>query len=431
MHEQSKAAKRRVTQPAFLTRYFVGEGIDIGAGPDGLSKYVGVFPLLRAVRDWDLPDGDAQHLAGVADASLDFVHASHCLEHMRDPRVALANWLRVVRPGGHIVVTVPDEDMYERGVWPSRRNGDHKWTFTAAKRDSWSPVSVSLIDLAREFAGQAELERLEVLRDFFRPELAGDQTMGPVAECAIEFVLRRLPAPAAPPPAARSLIPPLGRLRLKPCARGLLLFDPASAEGSALDRYGEYREPLAASLEALLRPGDIAVAVGAPASLALALARRVGAGGRVLALDGPAARRGLIANAALNELPQLDAPEASAVDELALPSCRLLLACGDAAAALAGAAATLARHRPLACLDAGDTAAAAAGLAAAARLGWAAFWHVAAAVRASNCFGQPVPAGAAPDAALLLAPPGVALAGLLPARSADWRADLARAKAAA
>jgi len=61
----------------------------------------------------------SQDLAKHADGSFDFLHSSHCLEHVREPATALRNWIRVVRKFGHIVVMVPDEDMYEQGVWPS------------------------------------------------------------------------------------------------------------------------------------------------------------------------------------------------------------------------------------------------------------------------------------------------------------------------
>lgn len=194
MWEQSKAAKRRFNDGAFLSRYFVGRGIDIGGKPDPLAQYVGVFPRIEGVRTWDMEDGDAQLLAGVADASFDFVHASHSLEHMRDVDEALANWARVLRPRGHLVVTVPDEDLYEQGTWPSRRNPDHKWTFTMAKRKSWSPRSINVVDLAQRFCDRLELERLVLQRDFFREEIrqqVTDQTLTPVAECAIEIVWRK------------------------------------------------------------------------------------------------------------------------------------------------------------------------------------------------------------------------------------------------
>ncbi|MBV5346213.1 MAG: methyltransferase domain-containing protein, partial [Rhodoferax sp.] len=75
----------------------------------------------------------------------DFVHSSHCLEHMRDVREALKNWIRIVKPGGFLILTVPDEDLYEQGQWPSRFNTDHKWSFTIHKERSTMPSSINVI----------------------------------------------------------------------------------------------------------------------------------------------------------------------------------------------------------------------------------------------------------------------------------------------
>lgn len=198
MREQSKAARRRFDDGAFHSRYFVGHGIDIGGKPDPLSQYLGVFARMQSVRIWDLEDGDAQYLTGVIDDSLDFVHSSHCLEHMVDVIEAMRNWVRVLKPSGYLIVTVPDEDLYEQGNWPSRFNADHKWTFTPAKAASWSPRSINVIDLVRAFADRVELERLVLHRDFYREDLRGrsvDQTLTPVAECAIEFVFQKRQSP--------------------------------------------------------------------------------------------------------------------------------------------------------------------------------------------------------------------------------------------
>ena len=95
MNEQSKAAKRRFSDGAFHVRYFVGDGIEMGGKPDPLGQYVHVFSRMRGVRVWDLDDGDAQKMAGVVDGSVDFVHSSHCLEHMVDVRETLKNWIRI------------------------------------------------------------------------------------------------------------------------------------------------------------------------------------------------------------------------------------------------------------------------------------------------------------------------------------------------
>lgn len=195
MHETSKALMRRLHDSRFVTRYFVGHGIDIGAGPDALNQYAEQFSLMRSCRAWDVADGDAQLLAGVGDASLDFANSSHCLEHMADPRTALGNWIRILKPGAHLVVTVPDEDLYEQGIFPSTYNGDHKWTFTMYKAKSWSPKSVNLLSLVAEFADRAQtikVEQLDATYRFRTPRF--DQTLTPVAECALEFILRKLPA---------------------------------------------------------------------------------------------------------------------------------------------------------------------------------------------------------------------------------------------
>lgn len=193
MHEQSKAAKRRIRDPDFMSRYFVGHGLDIGAGEDGLGRWQFAFPLIDSVRHFDKADGDAQTLAGIEGHPFDFIHASHVLEHMPDPYLALRCWLSVLRQEGYLVVTVPDEDMYEHGHWPSLFSHEHKWTFTIGKYHSWSPVSINLIDLATKVCAYAETERMIIHREFFDGSASWrvDQTLITNVECSIEWVLRK------------------------------------------------------------------------------------------------------------------------------------------------------------------------------------------------------------------------------------------------
>jgi SAM-dependent methyltransferase len=190
--ECSKSITRRLADSNFTRKYFVGSGLDVGGKPDPLALYTEMFCQMTAVKTWDWEDGDAQFLAGVPDGAFDFVHSSHCLEHLVDPVIGLANWLRVVRPGGHLVVTVPDEDLYEQGIFPSTFNRDHKWTFTIFKPTSWSPKSVNLLDLIRGLGIDSELVRMEQLAASYRFELPRfDQSLTPVGECGIEFVIRK------------------------------------------------------------------------------------------------------------------------------------------------------------------------------------------------------------------------------------------------
>jgi len=195
MYEASKAVMRRLHDSRFATRYFIGSGIDIGCGPDPISQYSEQFPLMESCRSWDMPDGDAQYLESVDDNTFDFVHSSHCLEHMVDPKTAMTHWLRVLKPDGHLVITIPEEDLYEQGIFPSTNNDDHKWTFTIAKAKSWSNKSINLASFLAEFSDTAQILKIELLDASFRYGLQRfDQTLTPIGECAIEFIMRKLPS---------------------------------------------------------------------------------------------------------------------------------------------------------------------------------------------------------------------------------------------
>jgi ubiquinone/menaquinone biosynthesis C-methylase UbiE len=189
--ETSKAVERRSVDKRFAEKYIVGEVIDIGAGADGIGAHKNQFPKITNVKDWDLPDGDAMLMANASDNTYDCVHSSHCLEHMVDPVLALENWIRIAKPGGYIVVLVPEEDLYEQGFWPSRYNGDHKHTWTIAKNDSWSPVSINVVNFLYQFLNHVEIIKIELIDhnfDYSKPQ--EDQTLG-ISESAIEFVLRK------------------------------------------------------------------------------------------------------------------------------------------------------------------------------------------------------------------------------------------------
>lgn len=121
-----------------------GSGIDIGCGPD---------PVTPNARRFDLEHGDANIVSRHVKEQFDFVYSSHCLEHMHDPRKTILDWWKLVKPGGHLFVVVPDEDLYEQGVFPSRFNDDHKATFTISKARSWSPKSINVLDLANSLPG--------------------------------------------------------------------------------------------------------------------------------------------------------------------------------------------------------------------------------------------------------------------------------------
>jgi SAM-dependent methyltransferase len=61
--------------------------------------------------------GEAGKLHEVPDSSYDAVLASHVVEHLANPLGALAEWQRVLRPGGYMLLIVPHRD----GTFDHRR----------------------------------------------------------------------------------------------------------------------------------------------------------------------------------------------------------------------------------------------------------------------------------------------------------------------
>ncbi len=164
-----------------------------------MAQYGELFPLMTSCRSWDLPDGDAELMAGISDNCYDFVHSSHCLEHMRNVSNAFENWVRILKPGGHLVCLVPDEDLYEQGVFPSSFNGDHKHTFTIFKKKSWSNHSVNVFDLLAGVRQPVEIKKVELLDATYRYGMNAkygysriDQTCTPIGESAIEIIIKKI-----------------------------------------------------------------------------------------------------------------------------------------------------------------------------------------------------------------------------------------------
>jgi SAM-dependent methyltransferase len=137
---------------------------------------------------FDVEQGDAGRITEYVHRQFDYVYSSHCLEHMHDPASALLEWWKLVKPGGHLMFIVPDEDLYEQGVFPSRFNADHKATFTISKLRSWSPVSYNVLDLARSLP-DAELVSLALQDNAYD---RGLQRWGPEPKHTLrDAVLRR------------------------------------------------------------------------------------------------------------------------------------------------------------------------------------------------------------------------------------------------
>ena len=119
-----KGAPLRWVENRLLARHLRGRGIEIGA----LWRKVPVPGRARVFYVDRISDSDLQqHYAEVsrpliapdvvADATrlpfargtLDFIIASHVLEHLPFPLDALAHWYEALRPGGVLLLKVPDK----------------------------------------------------------------------------------------------------------------------------------------------------------------------------------------------------------------------------------------------------------------------------------------------------------------------------------
>jgi predicted SAM-dependent methyltransferase len=101
---------------ARLIQFCKGNGIDVGYGGD---------PICPSAITCDLPhpytkvgqtpqnlSGDARNLYWFSDNVLDYVYSSHLLEDFEDTCNVLKEWLRVIKPGGHLILYCPDEKIY-------------------------------------------------------------------------------------------------------------------------------------------------------------------------------------------------------------------------------------------------------------------------------------------------------------------------------
>ena len=174
--ETAKAQNRRIKE-GFFEKYCRGKGLDIGYGGNLLS---------RNCRGWDFEHGDAQYLLGLKDATFDFVYSSHCLEHMVDVQVALRNWWRVLKSGGHLILFVPHRDLYERKkTLPSHWNLDHKRFFLVDKDDP--PDTVGIMPLIQRTFSNSEI--------IYAKECSGGYGVNrdgyPEGEYSIEVVVKK------------------------------------------------------------------------------------------------------------------------------------------------------------------------------------------------------------------------------------------------
>ena len=109
-----------------LPRYTRGRGLEIGCGMEkAYPHFIGIDNGHHFGQGAADIVSEADDLSMFASDSLDFVFTSHLLEHMPDMAAALAEWSRVIKPGGYLCLYVPSANLYPKCGEPGA-NPDHK-----------------------------------------------------------------------------------------------------------------------------------------------------------------------------------------------------------------------------------------------------------------------------------------------------------------
>jgi SAM-dependent methyltransferase len=120
----------RWERDGLLQRYLSGQHIlDIGFR-GGDADAVPVTETAIGI-GLDYPGYDGTRLP-FEDETQDAVFASAVLEHIPNYKQVLADWYRVTKVGGYLIIFVPNRYLYEmRPDLPGRWNGDHRRFYTA------------------------------------------------------------------------------------------------------------------------------------------------------------------------------------------------------------------------------------------------------------------------------------------------------------
>jgi SAM-dependent methyltransferase len=160
---------------------FRKKGLEIG-GPSGHFSKGGllpIYPIIGTLHTCNYSKAniwsneafnyihDATRLESIEDATYDFLLASHILEHVANPIKALKEWHRVLRPGGSLLVLLPNK----------KHTFDHRRPYT------------SLAHLIADFEANTHEDDLTHLEEILSLH---DLKMDPPAGTLEEFRIRSL-----------------------------------------------------------------------------------------------------------------------------------------------------------------------------------------------------------------------------------------------
>ena len=186
----------RWARDPYYKRVLQGRVLDCGGAGDPFVAVAGRFPGVTEVVTADCT-GTNLGPSVTCDlndwtpepASFDVVLSSHTLEHLHQPFTVCDRWWAAVKPGGYLLLILPDWRTYEREVWPSSRNPDHK---TAWRLMGEPTPDLPLFNLLTMAPGAA-LHRATTLDADFDPHDPNDQTGTGLCECGLEAVWWKRP----------------------------------------------------------------------------------------------------------------------------------------------------------------------------------------------------------------------------------------------
>lgn len=217
--ETSKANfLRRSKEICYINKYFVGNGIDVGAGANPLNyQHIGYsdsnmfgyyrffkknsqFPKIESVKiyssDWDKNNEAEFILTKERERSYDFCYSSNLLEHVKVFQRSLLDFSLITKVNGYLIISVPDFDLYEKEIWPPIKNNDHVSCFSLDK--SYSINTHYNLSKTLSYHSNLEVVKLELADSNYDYSIIDkniDQTntFPHGAECFIEFVAKVLP----------------------------------------------------------------------------------------------------------------------------------------------------------------------------------------------------------------------------------------------
>lgn len=153
-----------------LAKYCIGNGVDLGYGGDPITPSViaidqvsGPYTIVGACYHPQNLFGDARDLYWFKDNVLDFVYASHLLEDFEEEEIPaiLKEWLRVLKPGGYLIIYGPDQKEYEKYSY------DHGFTPNSSHKIPNYGFAYQKEIVLKYFEGQCEVvHAIELIDDY-------------------------------------------------------------------------------------------------------------------------------------------------------------------------------------------------------------------------------------------------------------------------